>query len=75
MNKTRRKTLEEIISTLETARDLLTEVAEEEWEAFDNLPENFQYSEMGETMSETADDLEENRDNLDYIIENLQEYV
>lgn len=52
MNKARRKELTEIINLIEEARERLEAVKDEEQEAFDNLPESFQYSERGETMEE-----------------------
>lgn len=38
---------------------------DEEQDAFDNLPESFQYSERGEQMEEYISDIEEAFDNLE----------
>lgn len=48
MNKARRAIVEKIIGQLE-------EVQEEEQEAYDNLPENFQDGEKGESMLDAID--------------------
>ena len=52
MNKTRRKELESIISVLETQKERIELVTEEEQEARDNLPENLDGSERAEKMEE-----------------------
>ena len=59
MNAIRRKTLERIEGLLSEARGLLEEVAQEERDAYENLPEGIQYSERGERMDEIASALEE----------------
>lgn len=58
MNKKRRKSLEEAITHLETAKDLIDEVIDEEQCAYDNLPPGFMDSETGEAMLENVADLE-----------------
>lgn len=50
MNNIRRKKLEKALSMIGSAKDILDEVRDEEQEAFDNLPESFQYSEREEQM-------------------------
>lgn len=50
MNKQRRKRLEQAFEKLGEVKDILEEVKEEEQDAYDNLPENFQYGERGEEM-------------------------
>lgn len=59
MNNIRRKKLEKALSMIGSAKDILDEVRDEEQEAFDNLPESFQYSERGEQMKQYIDSLEE----------------
>lgn len=61
MNKARRKKLEE-------AFNLIFEAVEEEQEAFDNLPESFQYSDKGQVMEENIGRLEEAKDAIEEII-------
>ena len=57
MNSSRRKKLNE-------AYNLISEVAEQEREAFDNLPESIQDSEKGETIYDNAEALDEILDSL-----------
>ena len=52
MNKQRRKKVENAISNLSIALDILDNVAQEEEEAFDNLPTSIQDSDKGDEMSE-----------------------
>lgn len=58
MNAQRRKEIQKAIALIEEARTILDYVAEEEREAYDNLPESLQYSERGERMEEIADSIE-----------------
>lgn len=73
MNRARRKELARVIDLVEQARDILEMVRDEEQEAFDNLPESFQYSERGETMEGYISTMEELLDALD--TDELQEIV
>jgi len=65
MNKDRRKRLTEALALLDKAETLLneadqivTEVRDEEQEAFDNLSEGLQQSERGQLMEEAISSLE-----------------
>lgn len=76
MNAQRRKDIAKAIALIEEAIAILDNAAEEEREAFDNLPESLQYSERGERMEECADAIEDvsreltdQIDNLNYAIE------
>ena len=73
MNKARRKEIEKAIALIEQAREILEAVAEEEQEAFDNMPEGLQSSERGEYMEECIYNIEEVVEALD--IDTLQEIV
>ena len=73
MNKIRRKEIAQAIELMEQAREILEAVADEEQEAFDSLPENFQNSERGEAMEQYIGMLEEAVENLD--TDELQEIV
>ena len=75
MNKQRRKWLEKIIGQLETAKGEIDSVAEEEREAYENLPEGIQESDRGDAMCENADDLEQASSELDDLIQNLNEIL
>ena len=75
MNKARRQWIERIINELETQRDELTNVQEEEQEAFDNMPEGLQYSEKVEAISENASDLEDAASSIDDVMSTLQDII
>lgn len=68
MNKTRRKWLENIIDKLDDIKSEIESIREEEQDAYDNIPENLNDSEMATTM-------EENLDNLDEVLSNLEDYI
>lgn len=71
MNKQRRQQIKDAIALIEEARAMLECVMEEEQEAFDNLPESFQYSERGEQMEENISIIEDFLDNIN--TEDLEE--
>lgn len=75
MNKQRRANLKEAVELLERAKSIIECVAEEEREAFDNLPEGIQYSERGEQMEEYADTLDEFYESIGDGIESLEEII
>lgn len=45
----------------------MEEVKDEEQEAYDNLPESFQYGERGEQMQEYIDSMDEAYENLEEV--------
>ena len=81
MNKSRRKRIAAVISTLEnagydiieSARDEIEDILWEEEDAYDNMPENLQYSIRGEESSEAIDNLQEAVDNLEEALNSLNE--
>lgn len=73
VNRARRKKLTDALELIAQAKDILDEVKGEEQEAFDNLPENFQYGERGEQMEEYISDIEEAFDNLEEAEELISE--
>lgn len=73
MNKERRKAIEEIIEQLGTLKDQLESISEEEQQAFDNLPEPFQYSERGDAMMEVVSDMEDATSSIDDVMSILQD--
>lgn len=75
MNKTRRNELERIINALEDLRDDIQNVADDEREAFDNMPESLQQSERGEQIEMNADDLCCVYDDLDNTINALTDIL
>ena len=80
MNKTGRKTIEdamskiqEAIELLNIAKDMIEELQEEEQEKFDNMPENLQYSEKGEALEYSAETLQDLVDSLENVIDEVDE--
>ena len=75
MNAQRRKEIAKAISLMEQAREILDATAEEERDAYDNLPEGIQYSERGDQMEEYADTLERVFAEISDYIDELQEVI
>lgn len=82
MNKARRKRIASVIHTLEniidydlieSAKDELEDILYEEEDAYDNMPENLQYSIRGEESSDAIDSLQEAIDALEEAIDTLNE--
>lgn len=75
MNKDRRKRLEEIVEQLQSLRNDLELLQEEEQDALDNMPESIQCSDRGEyaqakidTIGDAMIDLENSIDNLNEVL-------
>ena len=75
MNAQRRKEIAKAIALIEDAIAILDSVAEEEREAYDNLPESLQYSERGERMEECAEAIEYASSELSEQIDNLNDAI
>ena len=58
MNNERRKRIDKIFSELSKIESELIQLGDEEFEAFENLPESLQLSEKGEQMDRNADALQ-----------------
>ena len=71
MNNKRRRRIDALLEKLGQLEGELSEIKEEEQEAFDNLPESIQASERGEAMQEALDNLEYATDNIEEIRDNL----
>lgn len=69
MNKQRKQRFEEVVGSLEEAKDILGDIQQEEQEAFDNLPEGLQVSERGEKMQEYIDLMDDCNDKIDDVID------
>ncbi len=65
MNNKRRKKLKQAISLLDSVYEIIFQVAEEEQDCFDNLPENLQESDRGEKMEEAISELENAAEKID----------
>ena len=64
MNNNRRKQLQAIREELQDIYERLDILCDEEWAAYDNLPEPFQDSERGEKMQSAISTLESVRDQV-----------
>lgn len=71
MNKQRRSKISNIITELESIKSRLDSVLSNEQFAFDNMPENLQYSMRGEESQEAIDCMEEAVNNLEEAISQL----
>ena len=60
-------------SEIQQIRYDIETIKDEEEEKYENLPEQFQYGEMGEKMQENAEQLESLMDDLDNADSTLQE--
>ena len=68
MNKKRRKELENICDGLSSLHDRLQAVADQEQEAYDNMPENLQGGGLGEQLEQNVLDLTDAYDYLESVI-------
>jgi hypothetical protein len=59
MNKERRKQISYVVDAINVALESVRDIAGEEQEAFDSMPEGLQDSERGQASSEAAAYLEE----------------
>lgn len=75
MNNQRRKELKGIVAQLETLKDELETIQEQEEEAFENLPENLQLSMQGELMQEKAENISDAVFSLEECIDNITEAI
>lgn len=80
MNKQQRKELEKIQeriadvqSEIQQIRCDLEDIKTEEDEKYENLPEQFQYGEMGEKMQDAVEQMESLMDDLDNADSTLQD--
>lgn len=72
MNKARRKALDEVISKIEEAKELLENLQAEEEEYRDNMPENLQGSERYGVADAAADNMNSAVDALDEAISSIE---
>lgn len=72
MNKARRKALDEVISKIEEAKELLENLQAEEEEYRGNMPENLQGSERYEAADAAVDNMSSAVDALDEAISSIE---
>ena len=75
MNQKRRKELRRILTILNDVSLLLAAVADEEHEAYDNLPETLQESERALDMEDAANAMDEALDAVSSVIETLEDFA
>lgn len=75
MNKERRARLAEVDDLLMEAVDDITEIVEDEQEAFDNLPEGLQCSSRGEAMEEAIDEMNDIISDIENVRERIQDFT
>ena len=73
MNNQRRKELDVIINMLNSAKDKLESIIDDEQCAFDNLPAGIQCSMHGEQMENAIDSMNDALDNIDEAISCIEE--
>jgi chromosome segregation ATPase len=80
MNNDRRKRIKELVGELDSIfgqltdfNDNLSEIQQEEQDAYDNLPEGLQETERGETIQDMADRLSDIYDTLDSVLSDLED--
>lgn len=71
MNKDRRKAIREVIAKLETLRDEVESLLNEEQDYYDNMPEAFQNGDKGLAASDAISYMESASGYIDNAIEEL----
>lgn len=72
MNVKRREQLRKAINLMNSARDIVGTITDEETDSADNMPENLQTSDKYEKMLFTIEYLEDATTHLDDAIENIE---
>lgn len=65
MNNTRRKKVLTAINSIDEIAEQIEDIKNEEEEAYDNLPESFQYSDRGYAMEDAISTLEQIQETID----------
>ena len=73
VNRERRKAIEELVSQLETIKDAIETLQQEEQDYYDNMPEAIQAGDKGNAASEAATALELAADQVGDVIDQLNE--
>jgi len=73
VNIDKRKRIDEATALIEEARSIVEGVTQEESEAYENMPENLQYSERGELIQEAINNLEYADNCFDELLGYLEE--
>jgi uncharacterized coiled-coil DUF342 family protein len=71
MNKARRKAIQDVIAKLETLRDEVESLLNDEQDYYDNMPESFQNGDKGSAASDAISYMESASGYIDNAIEEL----
>jgi hypothetical protein len=72
MNKERKQRFQNVVSSLEEAKDELTDIQAEEMDALDALPEGLQMSSRGDKMQEWIDFIDDTISSIDAVIMDIE---
>ena len=72
MNKERKQRFQNVVSSLEEAKDELTDIQAEELDALDALPEGLQMSSRGDKMQEWIDFIDDTISSIDAVIMDIE---
>lgn len=75
MNKERRKQIDGMIAKLENIKEFISDILDDEQNAFDNMPESMQYGERGYIMQVAIDNLDDAIGNIADAIDDLCEAI
>jgi hypothetical protein len=75
MNKARRKQISEVIERLQAISTDLEEIAGEEQEYFDNMPEGFQQCGRGQRAEEVAADIDCAAQSVNDLVSDLENCI
>lgn len=73
MNNDKRKRIDQATALIEEARSIIEEITQEESEAYENMPENLQYSDRGELIQEAINNLEYADSSFDELLGYIEE--
>ena len=75
MNKQRRNELKIVIDYMDKAKDIIVNVKNQEEFAYDNMPENLQYSDRGCNIEDNINNLDEISEGIDEIISTINDII
>lgn len=75
MNKARRKWLSDVVAKLEDIQNELTQVAMEEQESYDNIPDNLNCSDKAIDMEGNIDEINDIAYELDGLVSRINDII
>lgn len=75
MNAERRKQLTKIVEQLELLRDDVSQIKDEEQDAFDNMPESLQQGERGQASEQAIDSLDSAYTDIDSAVDSINNAI